>query len=720
MRTLTLKLLLLSLATTLCYAAPPQAAKKAAAKRAPAASYQEIQFPPLKQIQIPEVETITLPNGLRLYLLEDHTLPIITGRALLRTGNLFDPPEKIGLAGMTGSVMRTGGTTSKTGDELDQELESMAASVEAGIGETEGQANFFSLKENVDRVLPIYADVLMNPAFRQERIDLYKNQARSAISRRNDEAGSIARREFANLIYGRDNPYGWQMEYEHLDRIERDDLVQFHRRYFFPGNVMLAIYGDFSAPEMRTKIEAVFQEWNNPQPPVPPFPPVRSSFQPGVYYAVKEDVNQATIRMGHLGGVLKDPDYPALEVMADILGGGFPSRLFRNVRTRMGYAYSVGSSWGAGYNHPGLFVAASSTKSESAVKAIEAIRAEIERIRKEEVTEAELRTAKDTVLNGFVFNFDTKAKTLGRLLTYEYWGYPKDFIFQYQKQLAAVTRQDVLRVAQKYLRPDQMALVVVGKPADFDQPLSSLGLPVTELDIRIPEPKQERTEANAESLKRGRAALVRAQQALGGADKLAALRDASYSASAQLTGPMGNLAVKQRVRVIFPGVLRQETELPFGKIEVYTDGKTGWLQSPQGQNPLPAPQMQQARGELFRMTETLLLSDRDSGRTVNFVRQDKVGDREADVVEIAAPDGPLVTVYIDSASGAVLKKDYQGQAMTGSPAKVEEIYEDFREVSGVRVPFKIVILQNGNKFAETQITEFQYNTGLREEDLAKP
>ncbi len=703
-------------------AAQPQAPAKKATAPAPVATYKELdaRYPPLKEIQIPEVQTHTLPNGLRLYLLEDHTLPIISGRALVRTGNLFDPPDKIGLAEITGAVLRTGGTVTKHGDQLDQELENIAASVEAGIGETSGQASFFTLKEHFDRVLGIYVDVLMHPAFRQERIDLFKNQTRSSISRRNDDAGGIAHREFNNLVYGKDNPYGWQQEYEHVDRLERADLERFYRRYFFPGNIMLAVYGDFSAPEMKTKIEAAFKDWKNDQPPIPPFPAVKENRKGGVYLVTKEDVNQTNIWIGHLGGLLKDEDYPALQVMADILGGGFPSRLVQQVRTKLGYAYAVGAQWGAHYNHPGLFTVNAGTKSSSTVKAIQAMFAEIDRLRKTEVTDQELATAKSTVLNSFVFNFDTKSKTLNRLLVYEYWGYPKDFIFQYKKKVEGVTKQDVLRVAQKYLRPDELTLVAVGKPGEFDQPLTALGKPVAPLDITIPQPKQERAKADTQSIAAGRAALQRAQKAAGGADKLAGLKDVSLSASAQLTGPMGSMAIKQRTQIIFPSVLRQENELPFGKIVVYFDGKGGWMSSPQGQMALPGPQLQQVRGEVFRLSETLLLSDRDSSRTITLVKKEKVGDGEAEVVEISSPEGQSVQLYIDGASGQLLKKQYRGDAMLGPASQVEELYEDFRDVGGLRVPFKTTVLQDGKKFAETQFTEFQYNTGLKTEDLAKP
>jgi hypothetical protein len=440
-----------------------------------------------------------------------------------------------------------------------------------------------------------------------------------------------------------------------------------------------------------------------------------------VYLVTKDDVNQTNIRIGHLGGVLKDEDYPALEVMADILGGGgFRSRLFGKVRTKLGYAYSVGARWGANYGHPGLFFAAAGTKSDSTVKSIQAIQEEIARMRQEEVTDAELKTAKDTVVNSFVFNFDTKSKTLQRLLRYEYWGYPKDFIFQYKKKLEGVTKAEVLRVAQKYLKPEEMVLVVVGKPGDFDSPLASLGKPVRPLDITIPQPKQERAQADAGSLAAGKAVLAKAQKAAGGAEKLAALKDATITAKSQLSGPMGSMSVEQKIRIVYPSTMRQENVLPFGKIEVYTDGKGGWMKAPQGQMPIPGPQLQQASGEIFRLTETLLLSDRVEGRTVNFVRKDKVGDREVEVIEIASADGNQVSVFVDAASGQILKKQYQGMAMAGPASKVEEVYEDFREVAGVRAPFKTVVYQNEKKFAELVYTEIQYNTGLTAEELAKP
>src|SRR5262245_45476758 len=169
---------------------------------------------------------------MKLYLLEDHELPVVSGFALVRTGNLFDPKDKIGLATMTGMVMRTGGTAKNTGDELDEKLENIAASVETSIGETSGRASFSALKENTDEVLAFFHDLLTAPQFRQDKVDLARTQISSSISRRNDDPHGIAEREFDERLYGRDNPYGWREEYEHVNRIRREDLIGFYKRYF--------------------------------------------------------------------------------------------------------------------------------------------------------------------------------------------------------------------------------------------------------------------------------------------------------------------------------------------------------------------------------------------------------------------------------------------------------------------------------------------------------
>jgi zinc protease len=683
-------------------------AKPAAAAAAP--SVKNLKFPPLGAIRIPQVEVYTLPNGMKIYLLEDHELPVVNGTARVRTGNLFDPADKVGLAGLTGTVMRSGGTRDKTGDQLDEQLENVAASVESSIGETSGAVSFSAMKESTEQVMTAFRDVLTAPEFRADKIDLAKTQTASGISRRNDEARGIVEREFANTVYGRNTPYGWQLEYSTIDAIERTDVVNFYQRYFFPANVTLAVWGDFQTAEMKARIEKLFGGWTVQQPPVPAFPKVTAAPQPGIFLAAKTDVTQTSFAIGHLGGEFRDQDYPALEVMADILGGGFRSRLFQRVRTRMGAAYEVSAAWGATYDHPGLFQISGSTKSASTVETLKAVQEELERIRTTEVTEAELKIAKESALNSLVFAFDTKAKTLGRMLTYEYFGYPKDFIEQYRKALQAVTRADVLRVAKQHLNPANLTIMTVGNPAEFGTKLDSLGGTVRPVDITIPEPKAAAAKVDAASLAGGRQLLAKVQQAAGGAAKLAAVKDVAAVLAFEADAAVGGMKAKQTNRWVAPNHLRQETEMPLGKFTVYSDGKTGWMRTPQGVGPLGGPPLKQVQGDLFRQYFRLLSADSLGYRVVQVA---------GDTLEISdAASGQSARLTINPATSLPLRLSYKPVQVSGPPAMVEESYAGFRDVGGIKVPSRIAIEQGGRKFATLTVQDYKINTGATPDELA--
>lgn len=688
--------------------APARTAPQATQKLAP---YKELKYPPLRPIQTPNVSTYTLPNGMKLYLLEDHELPVVNGAARVRVGNLFDPADKVGLATLTGMVMRSGGTKTKTGEQLDVELENIAASVETGIGESSGSVSFSALKENTDEVMSAFHDVMTAPEFRQDKLELARTQLRSGIARRNDSAAGISSREFSDILYGKDTPYGWSMEYATLARIKRGDLVNFYQRYFFPSNVMLAVWGDFKTDEMKAKVEKLFADWTVKQEPVPAFPKVTAKTAPGVYLASKPDVTQTFLAIGQLGGELKDKDYPALEIMSDILGGGFQSRLVQQVRTKMGNAYDISASWGADYDHPGLFEISVGTKAVSTVETIKAVQAEVERIRTTEVSEAELNQAKETALNSLVFAFDTRTKTLGRMLTYEYYGYPKDFIQQYQKALAAVTRADVLRVAKQHLDPANFVVVAVGNPEMFGKPLEALGGPVIPIDLTIPEPKTELSKADSASLEQGKSLLERAQKAAGGADKLAEVKDFMQSVDFQLAPKAGGILVKETDRWIAPTYFRQDSVVPAGKIAAYYDGKTGWISAPQGWGVLQGAQLKQVQSDLFRMYFRLLLSNRIPGRTVNAL--------DERTLEISDADGETARVVFNETTNLPEHVMYEGVHVTGPPVTVDDAYSDFRMVSGVMIPFQVSITQGGQKFADVKVNDARINTGLKVQDLEK-
>jgi zinc protease len=415
---------------------------------------------------------VTLPNGMKLLLLEDHELPLVQLSARIRVGSIYEPAEKVGLADITGDVMRTGGTAAMTGDQIDEALEAMAASVETGIAEDYGWASLSVLKEDIDKTLGILADVLMHPAFPQDKIELTKIQQRSAISRRNDEPDEIASREFAKLIYGADSVYARHTEYATIDAITRDDLVAFHQRFFGPNAMMAAVWGDLATRRWSARREGL-QGWEKFDAR---FIRCRRSTKNARQREPRGPSRPESVQifLGHFGGLRNDPDYFSLVVIEPVLGGGFTGRLFKNVRSRQGLAYSVFGAYGVDYAHPGMLSLGCQTKSESTVQAIQSILSEVEKMRQAEVADEELETAKESFLNSFVFNFDSGGEVVTRLLTYEYYGYPADILFLTAIAVEMVTKADGARVARKQLHRTGTA-PGCGQSRGLRQPFVHLG-----------------------------------------------------------------------------------------------------------------------------------------------------------------------------------------------------------------------------------------------------
>ncbi len=456
---------------------------------ATAQHYTELSFEPLPEVKVPKYSRYLMDNGMVVYLMEDHELPLVEGTAIIRTGDRLEPADQVGLASLTGTVMRTGGTQQHSADQLNQLLEQRAAAVETSIGESSGSASFSALSEDSEMVLDLFAEVLQEPKFAQDKLDLAKTQLQGNIARRNDDPSDIAAREFQKLIYGQESPYARTVEYATLDNISRQDVVDFYQQYFHPNKMLLGIVGDFDSQKMRSLIQKNFGNWKSSQKlDKSNLPAVSQAKLGGIFLVDQPQLTQSYVQIGHLGGQFNSPDYPALDVLNGVLNG-FGGRLFNSVRSRQGLAYSVYGSWSPRYDYPGVFFAGGQTRSEATVPFIKGIQTEIEKLKSELVTPAELAYAKDSVLNSFVFNFENPSQTLSRLMRYEYYGYPADFLFRYQKAVEATTAADVQRVAQTYLKPENLVTLVVGNTAAIKPPLTQLAAEVTPLDITIPEPK---------------------------------------------------------------------------------------------------------------------------------------------------------------------------------------------------------------------------------------
>jgi zinc protease len=253
--------------------------------------------------------------------------------------------------------------------------------------------------------------------------------------------------------------------------------------------MILGIIGDFDSATMRSRIQEKFGDWKPAsRQEMPPVPSVSQSKQGGVFFVNQPQLTQSYVQMGHLGGQFNSPDYAALDVLNQVMNG-FGGRLFNEVRSRQGLAYSVYGYWSPRFDYPGVFITGGQTRSDGTVPLIKAILSEIEQLRTTPVTPTELASAKDQVLNSFVFNFQDPSQTLSRLMRYEYYGYPEDFLFRYQQGVKATTIEDVQRVAQKYLQPDRIVTLVVGNASAIQPPLTTLSGNVTSLDITIPDQK---------------------------------------------------------------------------------------------------------------------------------------------------------------------------------------------------------------------------------------
>lgn len=425
----------------------------------------------------PEPERVVLDNGMVLYLLEDHELPLVSITATMRTGSWLDPTDKIGLAGITGAVMRTGGGGGLSAEQVDAELEQFAADVSIGIGRQSGSASLDVLSKDVNRGLEIFAGLIRTPAFDPARVELVKLQAIEGIRRRQDNPGSIVGREFAKMLYGAAHPSARESSLDSVTRITRDDLVTFHHNTIHPNGMILGVTGDFKRDEMVASLRKVFGNWEKgtvPELRIVDVPEAELS-RPVVRFVGKE-TSQTHLRVGHLSIKENDPDYVALAIANDILGGSsFRSRLFNDVRTKRGLAYSVGSRLNTGMHDQGVWLMRAETKLTSTQEVIERFVANIERIRAEPVTDAELAEAKEAYVNSFVFSFASPSAIVSRLIELEYDGLPKDFLQQLRAKVVRLTKEDVLAAAKKHLRPDQLKIVAVGSGEALPKALSTFG-----------------------------------------------------------------------------------------------------------------------------------------------------------------------------------------------------------------------------------------------------
>lgn len=687
-------------------------------------SWKQIPVPPLPAFHPRQPKRIQLSNGLVIFLQEDHELPLISGTARIRGGSRNEPAGKAGLVNIFGEVWRTGGTKTQTGDQLDDFLEIRAAKVETGGGPDSTSISLTCLKGDFDDVFKVFADLLRNPEFRADKLELAQKQADDGISRRNDEIGEIAARESAKLAYGADNPYAREPEYSTIAAIARQDLIDWHKTYVHPNRIILGISGDFDSTAMEAKLRTAFEAWPKgselPKDEIQYHPA-----KPGYYLVSKEDVNQSAIHMVALGTTRNNPDYYAIAVFNEAFGGGFSSRLFNDIRTKRGLAYSVGGGIGTNFGHPGIMQFAAGTKSQTTIESIQALDEDINNLGKQPITEDEIRQAKDAILNAFIFRLDSPDKVLNERVTYEFYGYPADWLDKYPAEIQKITAADVNRIATKYVHRDQLAVLVVGNAKEFDKPLTSLGS-VKAIDIAIPPPpgakqdgQEEKSEKPTSSNEEGKSLAEKVVAAIGGNEKVAAIKAVKTDLTITQKTPQGEIPMPMETIIVYPNRLHAEMQSPNGKVNFVATPDSAFVALPSGEvQTFPEGRKTEMLEQIKRDPIFIASHWKDPNVFFRAGGTEKVGDIAARIVDVNA-DGAAIRWFVDPQSGHILKETYPTIGQAG-PAQGETDMEDWKPIAGLNLPLVRHNKQNGQDSSTAEYKSIELNPVIDPKLFEKP
>jgi zinc protease len=431
----------------------------------------KLSFPPLKATT-PQAIDVSLSDGLAGFLIEDHEIPVVDVVLLVKT--YFPDKGKYGVNDMAQWVIRNGGSATWPGDKLNDELEYLAARIEVYGDGLSTVIAVNCLKKDLPRILDIFADLVINPAFPDDKVEMRRKTMLEEIRRKNDEPNSVSRREFAKLIY-KDHPYAWETTTESVNAITRDDLVNFYKTYFHPNNAIIGISGDVTKDEIVAALEKTLGKWQRADVVVPKVPDLTVTPAPSCNYAYM-DINQAYIAIGHQGINSNDPERCTVNIMNFILGGGsFTSWITEKVRSDEGLAYHAGSRYSSDPWVKGMFNASAQTKADACSRAITIMIDQIKRMRDVGPTADEVKKAVDSYVNSQVFDYESKAEVVRRLVQLRFEGRPLDTPQKDIDTYAKLTVADIKNAAEKYLQPDKLTLLVVGNAKLFDRPLSDFG-----------------------------------------------------------------------------------------------------------------------------------------------------------------------------------------------------------------------------------------------------
>lgn len=435
-----------------------------------------------RPFHFPQITRLILPNGLKLLIAEKGNAPLVSVQLTVKSGADSDPAGKPGLASLTADMLDEG-AGGRSVIEIAEQLGTLGASLASGADWDASYVALDVLSRNLEQALAIFADVVLRPSFRSEDLERVRRERVTTILQQKDEPSIIAAERFSQFVFA-ETPYGNPLigTEESIAGMTRDDVQSFYRAHFHPENSVLIITGDVKIDDARQLAEKCLGRWEVAKGVVRrPMKP-RPIEQSRIFIVDRPHAVQSEIRIGHVGVDRATEDYFSLIVMNSILGGIFTSRLNLNLRERHGYTYHVRSNFGF-RRHAGPFVVGTAVRNEVTKESVEEIISEMRHMRDGEVQQNELDEARNYLMGVFPATVQTASDLAGRLQEMELYGLPEDYFDNYRQKIGAVDAAAVTEVARKYLNPDKVAIVIVGKVDDIRPSLVPLGAPIEVFDI---------------------------------------------------------------------------------------------------------------------------------------------------------------------------------------------------------------------------------------------
>lgn len=678
----------------------------------------------------PKAATKTLANGIRVFVVSDAEQPAVTVRLVLPSaGSIHDPAGKPGVAEMTADLL-TQGTTTRTAQQIAEAIDFVGGTLNSSADSDGSYANVTVVKKDLDLGLTLLADIVRNASFKEEELERRRQQALSGLRIQYADPSYMASAIFRRVIFGA-HPYGLPGEGtpDSVARLKRDDMVAFRDAWFSPSGALLAFAGDISPEAAFAAAEKYFGDWKasaTASGKAGAAPELKKGMR--ILVVDKPDAVQTEIRVGRLGIPRSSADYVPLLVTNRIFGGGFNSRLSTEVRVRKGLTYGAYSNFDA-RREAGSFVAATATRTEATVEATRVILNLLDQMATGSATPAEMDFARDYLAGVFPIQTETPEQVAGRILTVEQYGLPADYNDTYPQRILGISPEQVKAMSAKYFAPTDVDVVLVGNAATFRDALKKEfpaakieEMPFDQTDLLAGDLRRAAEAAAAaspEALERGKALLAAAVEAAGAAK--VKVQSMEATGSAHFTTPQGEIdgVVKVQAAIAAPAGMRVEVQMPFGKLLQGYDGKAAWMAMGPRAMDLPPQMKAESERDILLLGGLGLYQRFLAGQAqAAFTGEEDVEGQKLLAADWAAPSGK-VKLYFDPATRLLVGARYTARSLQG-PQETLEVWSDFREVDGVKVPFHSVTYQDGAKFADQTLKEVKLNVPVDPALFSKP